>query len=176
MFFSALRTLAPGLVAIALLLPVAAAPAVAQTEAVLKLTLQYQQSDHKVINEGTPLFGHYLGTGDGVATGTLQGTVDWDLYEDQSRDDLHPAHFRGFIAHQGTPYAFQLIGVYTPEGQEQVTMPDGREHSRHWALSGTIVFEDPALLGMRQALVTGSTDLSVMQLRVTVWGDHEGTD
>ncbi len=166
-----LRHAAPGLIVAALL---AAATSFAAPQPAATLELQYQQSDQKVLTDGNALFGHYLGTGTGVATGALQGTVQWDLYEDQSLDDLHPAHFRGFVERAGKRYPFQILGVYTPDGTETVVTPAGHETIRYWSLSGTIVFEDDALLGVRHAPVTGSVDTSVGTVRHTVWMDHDG--
>ncbi len=158
---SALRNLAPGLVLTVLLLPTLS---LAAPQSVAVLTLEYQQSERKSINDGKALFGIYLGTGTGVANGALKGTVAWDLYEDQSRADMHPTLFRGFIERDGKRHPFQIIGVLTP---------DGLKKTRHWFLSGTIVFEDSKLLGVRHAPVTGSVETGVWKHRYTVWVDPD---
>jgi len=129
------------------------------------LVLQYQPSDGKWISDGTALFGVYLGSGRGVASDSLAGSVAWDLYEDQSRDDTHPSLFRGFIERDGKRHAFEIIGVLTP---------DGLEKTRHWFLSGTIVLQDRELLGVRAAPVTGSVAAGVWEHRYTVWVDRDG--
>src|SRR6202023_124001 len=63
------------------------AGAVGAPRSVAEFTLQRQESQPKWIPEGKPLFGDYLGSGDGSGSGALVGRIDWDLYEDQSRDD-----------------------------------------------------------------------------------------
>jgi hypothetical protein len=79
------------------------ADAVGAPRSVAEFTLQRQESQPKWIPEGKPLFGDYLGSGDGSGSGALVGRIDWDLYEDQSRDDRHPAWFRGFSRAQRAP-------------------------------------------------------------------------
>lgn len=151
------------------ILLVVAGMAAAQTQPAMTLELTFQQSEQKLIESGSNLFGRYLGSGDGNVAGAVEGTVAWDLYEDQSRDDLHPAQFHGLLEVESGSYPFQLIGVYTPRQSERVTAPDGGEHVRFWELTGTIVFDDDRPLGTRQALVSGVTDLSAKRLRADVW-------
>jgi len=177
-----LRNLARGLVPTALLLLAtsltAQQPAVTSVPALqpaAELTLQYQQSDSTWVDDGEALFGHYVGSGRGIATGALQGTVRWDLYEDQSRNDLHPALFRGFVERAGRRHQFQIIGVYTPEGSEKLVTPAGHETFRRWTLSGTVILEDSLWLGARHAPVTGSVDISLGTARHTVWVGRNGT-
>lgn len=141
-------------------------------EPVATLTLQYQQSERKWFNNSKPLFGAYLGTGSGVGTGALQGTVGWDLYEDQSRKDLHPAFFRGFVTQGTERHSFQIVGVFTPvdiDLENKWGSHRGASHARQWTLSGTIVFDDNTLLGVRHAPLTGSVNLEVMTGKYTVW-------
>ena len=161
MILAALRNLMPPLVLAVLLAP---APSLAAPRSAAVLTLEYRQSDGKWIADDKVLFGSYLGSGRGAASGVLEGTVAWDLYEDQSRDDMHPSLFRGFIERDGKRHPFQIIGVLTP---------DGLEKTRHWFLSGTIVFEDSKLLGVRHAPVTGSVEAGVWKHRYTVWVDPD---
>lgn len=142
------------------------------SEPAVTLTLQYQRSDTPWIADGAVLFGQYLGSGDGVAAGKLNATVVWDLYEDQSRDDLHPAHFRGLLEMDGIQHPFQILGVYTPTGTERVVTPGGHETLRYWTLSGTVVFEDTGLLGVRHATITGKVDTGVGRVVHAIWLDH----
>ena len=147
-----------------------AAPSAAAT-----FTLEYQQSERKWNRDGEGAFGKYLGTGTGTGTGALQGRIGWDLYEDQSRDDLHPAHFHGFVERDGKRHPFQVIGVFTPvELDKSKTWGSdlGASHASHWTLSGTIVFEDESVLGARQGTVAGAVDLTEMKGKYTVWVDR----
>lgn len=133
------------------------------------LSLQYRQAKIKSDPGKDGLFGKYLGTGDGVVAGAIEGRVEWDLYEDQSKDDFHPAHFRGTIHHDGRIHSFQIFGVYTPVGTEMASTPSGHETFRHWSLSGTIAFDDDELLGVRHTPITGLVDTSVGQVQHRVW-------
>lgn len=161
MIVTALRKLMAPLV-LAVLLPPALSLAAPRSAAVL--TLEYRESDGKWTGNDKALFGMYLGSGRGAASDALEGTIAWDLYEDQSRDDMHPTLFRGFIERDGKRHPFQIIGVFTP---------DGLAKSRHWFLSGTIVFDDNTLLGVRHAPVTGSVETGVWKHRYTVWVDPD---
>ncbi len=149
-----------GLVAAALVLITGAA--LAAPKAVAELTLTYQESAKKQMPDGGHLFAHceLLGSGDGAATGALQGRVGWDLYEDHSRDDLHPTQFRGYIERQGKRHPFQIIGVFTPEAGEPVA---------RWNFTGTVVFDDAALFPARHAPVSGYVETGVWRHHYTVW-------
>ncbi len=137
-----------------------AADATSPPTAVAELTIQPQPGKSKWFSNAEPLFGQYLATGDGVATGPLSGRVNWDFYEDQSRADTHPAYLRGFIERDGTRHRFEMIGVYTPGPGEQ---------PEYWTLSGTIVLESDQLMGTRQLLVTGKFMPRLSQAHWTVW-------
>ena len=139
------------------------ANAVAAPQAVAELTLQRQVSQPKWIPDGQPLFGDYLASGDGSGSGALAGRIDWDLYEDQSREDRHPAWFRGFIERDGRRYPFEIIGIYTPDSADL----------RRWRISGAITFDDNHLLGMIHAPITGTFEASTNSAHYTVWADHE---
>ena len=139
--------------------------AFANPQLVAQLALEYQQSQQKWVPEEQPLFGKYLGSGDGSASGTLAGRFVWDLYEDQSRDDRHPMLMRGFIERDGRRYPFQILGVFTREA------PD---NPRRWLHSGTIVFDDSQLLGTVHAPVTGTAvQTDTWRHQYTVWVDRE---
>ncbi|MBT8102049.1 MAG: hypothetical protein HKN35_10855 [Woeseia sp.] len=141
----------------------------ATPEPVMTMALKYQQSERKWFRDRAPLFGIYLGTGDGTAAGRLSGRVGWDLYEDQERADFHPAHFHGFIEVDGERHAFQILGVYTPASTDAAVTPDGKTHPRIWTLSGTIAFDDASVLGARHLPVTGTADLNTWTASYSVW-------
>lgn len=141
-------------------------PAAAAPRAAAELTMQYHKSADRQTTDGGCLFAkcEYLGSGDGAGTGKLAGRISWDLFEDQSRDDLHPTQFRGFIERDGERHSFHIIGVFTP---------DGLGKALRWYLSGTIVFDDERLLGARHAAVTGDVQIGVWKHRYTVWLDSD---
>jgi hypothetical protein len=138
-----------------------AAGATASPRAVAELTLQRQPSHPKWIPEKPPLFGDYLASGDGSGSGALAGRLEWDLYEDESRDDRHPAWLRGVIERDGRRYPFEIIGVYTPDPADR----------RRWRISGAIAFDDARLLGALHAPITGAFEASTNSARYTVWVD-----
>jgi hypothetical protein len=133
--------------------------AVAAPQATLELTLQGQPSQPKWMPEGAPLFGNYLASGDGRVTGALTGRIGWDLYEDQSREDRHPAWFRGFFERDGRRYPFEIIGIYTPDGANR----------RRWRISGAITFDDSHLVGTPHAPITGTFEAATNSAHYTVW-------
>lgn len=151
-----------GILAAAFLLTAGAA--LAEARAIAQLTLNYQKSADKQMSDGGRLFARcqHLGSGDGAATGALAGRVGWDLYEDQSRDDLHPTQFRGYIERDGKRHPFQIIGVFTPEAGRPI---------RRWKLTGTIVFDDDILFSTQHAAVTGYVETGVWRHYYTVWVD-----
>lgn len=136
---------------------------------VLALEFVYQQSERRWFRDRPAFFETYLGTGNGQATGRLEGWVGWDLYEDQKRDDFHPAHFHGFIEQDGQRHEFQIIGIYTPISDDSAVTPDGKTHPKLWALSGAIVFEDTTVLGARHLPVTGVANLETWTASYEVW-------
>ncbi|MGH8529512.1 MAG: hypothetical protein ACRETN_06655 [Nevskiales bacterium] len=140
--------------------------ALAAPKAVAELTLNYQKSADRQMSDGGHLFARcqYLGSGDGTATGAIAGRVGWDLHEDQSRDDLHPTQFRGFIERDGKRHPFQIIGVFTPEPGQPI---------RRWKLTGTIVFDDNALFTGQHAPVTGYVETGSWKHRYTVLVDSD---
>jgi len=44
--------------------------------------------------------------------------VAWDLYEETSAEERHPAFLRGFLERDGQRYPFEIIGLYTPESPD----------------------------------------------------------
>ncbi len=149
-----------GFVGAALLLTADAA--LSAPAAVAELTLNYQKSAERQMSDGGHLLARcrYLGSGDGAATGAVQGRIGWDLFEDQTRDDLHPTQFRGYLERGGMRHPFQIIGVFTPEAGKPV---------RRWTFTGTIVFDDAALYPARHATVSGYVEAGVWRHHYTVW-------
>lgn len=149
-------------------LPVASLSATTPQE-VMVLELVYQQSERRWFNDRSGFFESYLGTGNGRASGRLDGRIGWDLYEDQKLDDFHPAHLHGFIEQDGVRHEFQVIGIYTPVTDDHAVTPDGKTHPKIWALSGAIVFDDTAVLGARHLPVTGIANLETWTATYSVW-------
>jgi len=130
-----------------------------------ELTLQYQKSAERRTTDGGHLLAHckYLGSGDGTGTGALAGQIAWDLYEDQSRDDMHPTQFRGFVERDGNRHPFHVIGIFIPDPAQPV---------ERWQFAGTIVFDDAHPLGVRAAAITGSVQAGVWKHHYTIWLDQ----
>ncbi len=140
---------------------ITAAGALASPQSIAELKLQRQESQSKRISDKPPLFGDYLASGDGRGSGALSGRIQWDLYEDQSRDARHPAWFRGTLERDGRRYPFEIIGVYTPDPSDPA----------RWRISGAIAFDDTRLLGTLHAPITGTFEGSTNSARYTVWVD-----
>src|SRR5579872_3392832 len=102
MFSSIAYRTACAAVVVAGLLPIGAVAAPKATE----ISLAYHASQAKW-NPEAPLFGQYIGSGDGSGSGALAGTVHWDLYEDQTLPDQHPAFFRGVVERNGQQHPFK---------------------------------------------------------------------
>jgi hypothetical protein len=139
-----------------------AAGSLAAPQQIAELSLQGLASHPKWIPEEQPLFGSYIGSGDGEASGALGGHVFWDLYEEQSRDDRHPTFFRGFVERDGRRYPFEIIGIYTPESAD----------SQLWRISGVINFADRLVLGTAHETLTGTWDASTRMSHFTIWTDR----
>jgi hypothetical protein len=136
--------------------------AVAAPRQVAELSLHALQSHPKWMPKRQPLFGNYLASGVGEASGAFGGHVFWDLYEDQSQDDRHPAFFRGFLERDGRRYPFEIIGIYSPESVD----------GQRWRISGVVTFADKGLLGTTHEPLTGSFDASTRTSRFTIWAER----
>jgi hypothetical protein len=134
--------------------------AVATPRPLAELKLQRQEAQPKLIPEQPPLFGEYLGSGDGRGSGALAGRIKWDLYETHT-PTRHPAWFRGTLERDGRQYPFEIIGVYTPDPSD----------SARWRISGVIAFDDTRLLGRLHAPLTGTFEANTNSARYTVWVD-----
>ena len=133
---------------------------------IAQLALHHEPGANQFVPNAAPVFGQYLGSGDGTATGVLGGRIVWDLYEDQTQSNAHPAFFRGVIEHNGASYPFEIIGALTSE------TPRAPVERQRWSLSGVIVFDGDAPMGARQALVAGETVLHATEgwrHSLTVW-------
>ena len=130
---------------------------------IAELTLQAQASQPKWSPDQQPLFGDYLASGDGSGSGLLVGRIAWDLYEDQSAAERHPAFFRGFLERDGQRYPFEIIGLYTPESPDR----------RRWRITGAITFDDGRTLGMKQASLTGTFQAGPNTAHYTIWGQDD---
>ena len=109
-----------------------------------EMNLQYQQSKTKNVPNYAKPTGKYLGSGTGVMAGHVKAKVRWDLYEDQSRDDLHKAQFVGFLeTADGDKIPFESIGYFKP-----------RKGGKFWDLTSSVHFDCdnpkyPELVGQR---------------------------
>lgn len=95
----------------------ASAPVVVQNapkpEPAMVVELQYQPDKKKVLASFDKGLGQYLGSGGGRVSGRINGTVEWDLYEDQRDTRLHRAQFVGVIATtDGKRLRFESIGFF----------------------------------------------------------------
>jgi hypothetical protein len=135
--------------------------AIATPRSIAEIKLKRQEAQSKLTPERSPLFGEFLASGDGRGSGALAGRIKWDLYEDQSHDNRHPAWFRGTLERDGRQYPFEIVGVYTPDPSDPA----------RWHLSGAIAFDDSRLLGALHAPITGTFEASTDSARYTVWLD-----
>jgi hypothetical protein len=79
------------------------------------LELRYVPDTPRVAPGFDKSYGTYLGSGTGKAMGKLNGTVAWDLYEEQSAPELHRTQFVGRItAADGSTVAFETTGYFVP--------------------------------------------------------------
>jgi hypothetical protein len=138
------------------------ANAAAAPRPVAEIALQGKPDLPKWFSDSKPLFGDYVASGDGSASGALAGRFGGDLYEDGSRDDRHPAFFRGFIERDGHRILLEIIGVYTPLSADR----------QRWQLSGAITFDDDHLLGTSFATITGTFEAKTDRAHYTVWVDR----
>jgi hypothetical protein len=141
------------------------AAAMAAPQAIVELTLHPKPAHGKWVQDKPPLFGEYFASGDGESTGAVVGKIAWDLYEDTSSSEQHPAFFRGFVERDGQRYAFEIIGLYTPESADR----------RHWRITGAIAFSDSHVLGMKQASLTGTfeagANAAAATAHYTIWAE-----
>lgn len=137
--------------------------AVAAPKQVAELSLHGLPSHPKWIPDEPPLFGSYLASGDGEGSGALAGRVFWDLYEDQSGDDRHPAFFRGIVEQDGRRYPFEIIGIYTQESTDR----------QRWRISGVITFADGHVLGTAHEPMNGTWDATTRTSHFTIWTDRD---
>lgn len=127
-----------------------------------ELTLHGLPGHAKWLPDEPPLFGSYLASGEGEASGGIAGRFVWDLYEDQSREDRHPVWMLGYLEREGRRYPFTIVGIYTPDSPDR----------RRWRISGTITFDDKQVLGAPHAPITGLYEANSRSARYSVWIDN----
>ena len=142
---------------------VSSVSALAAPQQAAELFLRALPGQPKWLPDEPPLFGSYLASGEGEASGGLVGRFVWDLYEDQSGEDRHPAWLRGYLEREGRRYPFVIIGIYTPDSADR----------RRWRISGTITFDDSKLLGAPHAPITGLYEADSSSARYVVWIDRD---
>ena len=140
-----------------------ASAAVAAPQQAAEITLHALPGQSKWLPKESPLFGEYLASGEGAVSGGLAGRIVWDLYEDQSREDRHPAWFLGYLEREGRRFPFVIVGIYTPDSADRL----------RWRISGTITFDDAKLLGAPHAPITGLFEANSMSARYAVWIDRD---
>ena len=114
--------------------------------------------------------GPYLASGDGTAEGPkLQGTVSWDLFEDQQHETIHASDMIGLIeTNDGAQIAFETIGVYQAEDADKMM----------WRLSAAARFrtadERYEWLTTAVALWNGTFDYETNTGHFQVWAEGGG--
>ena len=97
------------------------------------LQLHYKEGMHRIAPTFKKNYGEYLGSGTGEITGKVNGSVVWDLYEEQSDPKLHRTQFVGRItSSDGSTLSFEATGYFIPRA--------GDEH--YWDLTSAIYFID----------------------------------
>ena len=94
--------------------------------------------------------GQYLASGQGTADGAqLEGTVSWDLFEDQEDETIHPSDMAGHIhTTDGASISFQTLGVFIPENdaktrwQQSAAMRFHTDDERYGWLNGVLATMD----------------------------------
>lgn len=115
------------------------------------LELEYKDGMQRVVPSFEKSYGKYLGSGVGRLKGKLEGSVAWDLYEEQSDPKLHRTQFVGRItAPDGSAIDFETTGYFVPR----------REAGPFWDLTSAIYFshvrgEAYELLAGRVGLLEG---------------------
>ncbi len=142
-------------------------------ELLFELTLKPERGSW---NDGQPntspegRVGPYLASGTGTAEGpNLQGTVSWDLFEDQEHESIHPSDMIGLIeTNDGAQIAFETIGVYQAEDADKMT----------WRLSAAARFrtadERYEWLITAVALWNGTFDYETNTGHFQVWAQGGG--
>ncbi len=96
----------------------------------MEVELAYREGKSRM-SDGEGKVGHYLGSGDGTVMGPkIQGTVQWDLFENQA-PEVCDAHLHGIITTEdGARIDFDVLGFFrAPSGPERV-----------WSLTASVVF------------------------------------
>ena len=125
------------------------------------LQLQYKSGMQRISPSFSKNYGKYLGSGTGTLTGKVNGSVVWDLYEEQSDPNLHRTQFVGRItSSDGSTVSFETIGYFIPRS--------GDEH--YWDLTSAVYFVDAR--GTAYQGLAGR--LGLWQGRVDIRTGHDG--
>jgi len=123
--------------------------------------LEYDNNQKRVVRGFGKSHGKYLGSGNGTVSGVLDGTVLWDLYEDQDDPQLHRAQFVGRITGKdGSAIAFETSGYFVAR--------KGDDH--FWDLTSAVYLHDAKGPGFRRfagnlAVWEGYTDTRTYSAR-----------
>lgn len=114
--------------------------------------------------------GSPLGAGDGTVRGRVEGSVQWNLFEDQ-RADFCGANHEGVIeTHDGARIEFSTLGYY-----QQQAEPNGHL----WNLAAGLILqtedEKYRWLTGSPTLIEGEVDLKTYKLLAQVYSPREKT-
>lgn len=99
----------------------------------ISLELQYRETMDPV-NEDADTSRPYIGSGDGTASGAIEGTVRWGLFEAQG-ETVCDAHFVGLIeTTTGELIAFDAVGYFQRDDPDSV----------EWQMAAGVQFETDA--------------------------------
>ena len=92
-----------------------------------------KESTQRVAPSFKKNYGKYLGSGTGDVKGIVNGSVVWDLYEEQSNPKLHRTQFVGRItSSDGSTASFETTGYFTPRPGDEP----------YWDLTSAVYFSD----------------------------------
>lgn len=95
------------------------------------LHLEYRDGMKRVAPDFKKNYGRYLGSGSGSIEGAVNGSVAWDLFEEQSDPNLHRTQFVGRItAADGATVSFETTGYFIPRPRDD----------HYWDLSSAVYF------------------------------------
>ena len=82
------------------------------TTKIVNIELDYDPQAHQTsdaVSISAP--GGYIGSGNGFATGDIEGSVSWDLYEDQAPDKCDASFVGTITSKRGEEFRFQTRGI-----------------------------------------------------------------
>lgn len=96
-----------------------------------ELQLEAKEGMERIAPTFKKNYGRYLGSGTGEIKGTVNGSVVWDLYEEQSDPKLHRTQFVGRLtSSDGSTVSFETTGYFIPGG------------ANHFDLTSAVYFRD----------------------------------